>query len=181
MTPFSIVVALDSDHGIGKDGKLPWHLPGDFKHFKEITCTTEDHSKKNVVMMGRKTWESLHAKFKPLPDRINVVLTRNKDLSLPSGVLRAENFKQFFSLLTTKKLIVKFEKIFVIGGEQIFQEALKYPICQKIYATHILKSFHCDTFFPAFKDQFEAEKSSPPICENSINYYFCEYSRKRLF
>ena len=85
--PFSLIVAMDSQNGIGKNGQLPWHLPADLKHFKEITCTVRDPKKQNVVLMGRKTWDSIPEKFRPLPGRINVVLTRHPDLKFPLGVL----------------------------------------------------------------------------------------------
>ncbi len=61
--------------GIGKDGKLPWHLPGEMAFFKELTSKTRDASKRNAVVMGRRTWESLPPKFRPLPGRLNVVLS----------------------------------------------------------------------------------------------------------
>ena len=81
MVNFSLVVAVDSNNGMGRAGALPWHLPGDMKHFKEITTRTESPDKKNVVVMGRKTWESLPGKFQPLPERINVIMTRQEDFS----------------------------------------------------------------------------------------------------
>ena len=79
MKPFSIVVAIDSQHGIGKNNDLPWHLPADLKHFKFIT-TNSAVGKRNVVVMGRKTWDSIPEKFRPLPNRTNVVLSKSADV-----------------------------------------------------------------------------------------------------
>lgn len=73
---FQLVVAATRKLGIGKNGSMPWKLPGDMAYFKEITSKTADSAKQNAVVMGRKTWESIPPKFRPLPGRINVVLTR---------------------------------------------------------------------------------------------------------
>lgn len=73
---FQIVVAATRKLGIGKGGTMPWKLPGDMAYFKELTSRTADPAKQNAVVMGRKTWESIPPKFRPLPGRVNVVLTR---------------------------------------------------------------------------------------------------------
>ena len=75
MIKFSLVVAMDEERGIGKQGTLAWRLPADLKHFKEITTEVKDMKKQNAVIMGRKTWESLPEKFRPLPQRLNIVVT----------------------------------------------------------------------------------------------------------
>ncbi|MDE2222506.1 MAG: dihydrofolate reductase, partial [Candidatus Omnitrophica bacterium] len=73
MKNFSIVVAFDSTYGIGKDGRLPWRLAADLKRFKEITME-DGAARPNAVIMGRKTWESIPDRFRPLPGRVNVIL-----------------------------------------------------------------------------------------------------------
>lgn len=74
---FQIVVAATRKLGIGKAGTMPWKLPGDMAYFKELTMRTADPAKQNAVVMGRKTWESIPPKFRPLPGRVNVVLSRS--------------------------------------------------------------------------------------------------------
>ena len=84
---FQLVVAATRKLGIGKAGSMPWKLPGDMAYFKEITSRTADPGKQNAVIMGRKTWESIPSKFRPLPGRINVVLTRGAAGSENSSAL----------------------------------------------------------------------------------------------
>ena len=172
---FDVVVAMDLNSGIGKGGGLPWHLPADLKHFKKITTTTNSPSPKNAVIMGRKTWESLPEKFRPLPDRINAVITRNKDFVLPNNVLRGDSLDNVLNQL--RAMTNGVENIFVIGGAQIFAEALRHPGCRKIYVTQILKKFDCDTFFPPLDPSWERISQSPPLSERSLEYCFCEYRK----
>ena len=178
MTPFSIVVATDQKQGIGRDGDLPWRLKCDLQHFKEITTRTRDKNKLNAVIMGRRTWDSLPAQFRPLPHRVNIVITRNDNLKFPQGVLRAGGLEQALDLLAEGALSKIIESVYVIGGAQIFQQAVVRQECRKIYLTQILHSFACDTFFPPFADYFQHEVSSPRYAENGISYLFVEYSRK---
>ena len=78
--PFSVVVAVcKQSRGIGKDNQLPWRLRADMQYFKQLTRSTRDPTKRNAVIMGRKTWQSIPPKFRPLDDRVNVVLSRNPD------------------------------------------------------------------------------------------------------
>lgn len=178
MTPFSIVVAMDQNRGIGRDGRLPWHLKCDLRHFKEVTTKTRDKTRRNAVIMGRKTWDSLPAQFRPLPDRVNIVITRNDNLKFPRGVLRAGGLDQALDLPATGALSTTIESVYVIGGAQIFQQAIARKECRKIYLTQILHSFDCDTFFPPFADHFQQEVISPRYVENDIPCLFVEYSRK---
>lgn len=175
MVKFDIIVAVDAKGGIGKNGGLPWNLSGDMKHFKELTAKTKDSSKRNAVIMGRKTWDSILEKFRPLAKRINVVITRNKDLSFPEGVIKAAGLDDALVKLQEGSLKEKTEKIFVIGGEQIFAAALKHPGCQKLHLTHIRQTFECDTFLPDYKKKFQLSKSSEPVKEGNSEYYFSEY------
>ena len=177
MNSFSIVVAMDEHRGIGINGQLPWQLSADLKHFKNITTQTQDPQKKNIVVMGRKTWESLPEKFRPLPNRINIVLTRDAHYSLPESVIRCESFSDLERVLARSDLASSFEKVFIIGGEGIFTQALKLPECNSLVITHLLKSFKCDTFFPAFEPQFKLVSKSPVNVEGEISYFFAQYQR----
>ena len=178
MIPVHIIVAIDEKSGIGKEGTLPWHLTGDLKHFRDITCTTRSQKKKNIVLMGRKTWQSIPKQFQPLPERINVVLTQNPNLDVPYGVLKAESFEKVLEMVRSEQLKNIIETVFVIGGQQVYEETLKHDECQKLYITRVQGSFGCDVFFPDFSENFEKTSESTPHNEGPITYQFEEYKRK---
>jgi dihydrofolate reductase len=169
-TPFSIVVAVDEKFGIGRQGGLPWNLPGDMKHFKEVTLQGSGQ-RQNAVIMGRKTWESIPEKFRPLPGRINVVLTRDKSSSF-IGATKAADLEN--ALVSIKD---KVEHIYIIGGGEIFQTAILHPSCEKLYITHIQRTFDCDRFFPPIPSAFRETSRSAPLKEGDIGYFFCAYTR----
>lgn len=177
MKNFSLIVAMDQSQGIGKDGTLPWHLPSDLKHFKAITTTTEDSSKENVVIMGRKTWDSLPDTFKPLPNRINIVLSQNTQLDFPLTVLRAQSLEDAFGHLENSSIKDRCGEVFVIGGEAVFKLALESENCSRIYLTEVGSDFDCDTFFPEFENKFEEIEKSKPIVENGSQISFKIYKR----
>ena len=178
MLNFNLIVAVDAKNGIGTKGQLPWHLPADLRHFKEITIGKNIAAKKNVVVMGRKTWDSIPEKFRPLPQRLNIVLTRDKNSHYPAGVLKMESFEQAFEMLESDDMQKEIDSIYVIGGQTIFEQAINDLRCQKIYVTHISKTFDCDTFFPPFNQQFEKIYISPPCQYETMSYSFAEYLRK---
>ena len=173
MKPFSIIVAFDSQYGIGKKGQLPWHLALDLKHFKEITTTVRDPAKKNAVIMGRKTWESLPQKFRPLSGRVNLVLSKEGNLSLPSGVLCPQSLDNALSQLSSPNI----ENVFVIGGAQIYAHAIAHPLCQKLYVTHVQGEYGCDAFFPLISRQFSLISASKQCQEQGISFQFSDYLR----
>lgn len=153
LQPLDLVVAADADRGIGRAGAIPWRLAGDVRHFKELTCATTDPARRNAVLMGRATWESLPGRFRPLPDRHNVVLSRQERLALPAGVLHARDLDQALGALAG--VTPGIERVFVIGGSQVYAAALARPECRHVYYTRIAARFDCDTFFPAFEDRFQ--------------------------
>jgi len=178
MIPVHIIVALDEKSGIGKDGTLPWHLTGDLKFFRNTTCTTQSLKKQNIVLMGRKTWQSIPKQFQPLHERINVVLTQNPNFEVPYGVLKAESFAKVLEMVRSEKLTNIIETVFVIGGQQVYEETLNHEECQKLYITRVQGSFKCDAFFPEFSEQFSKVSESTTHNEGPIAYHFEEYERK---
>uniref|UniRef100_A0A6N2MR31 Bifunctional dihydrofolate reductase-thymidylate synthase n=1 Tax=Salix viminalis TaxID=40686 RepID=A0A6N2MR31_SALVM len=179
---YQVVVAATKDMGIGKDGKLPWKLPSDLKFFKDLTLTTTDSGKKNAVIMGRKTWESIPLEHRPLPGRLNVVLTRSGsfDIATAENVVICGSMGSALELLAASPYCLSIEKVFVIGGGQILRESLNAPGCDAIHITEIETDFDCDTFIPAIDTSvFQPWYSSFPKVEKDIRHCFTTYVRVR--
>lgn len=145
--PLRAIVAMSAARVIGRDGKLPWHLPEDLRFFRR---TTTGHA----VVMGRKTWESIG---RPLPNRRNVVVSRSK-LELPAGCERIAAPEELDELQIETE-------IYIIGGAQIYAALL--PRCQEILATRVHGVWEGDTWFPEFEAEFERVEllESHPSCE----------------
>ena len=136
----SLIVAMDSNRGIGKNNDLMWHLPADMNFFKETT-------KNQIVVMGRKNYDSIPEKYRPLPNRLNVILTRNKDF-------KAENCLVFNSLNDCLDHFKdeKERKVFIIGGGEIYKMALDSKCLNEMFITYVDGVFDADTFFPEFDE-----------------------------
>lgn len=170
------------DLGIGKSGGIPWKLRGDLANFKRITCDTRstDLSLKNAVIMGRKTWESIPTKHRPLPDRVNVILSANinirAELEIPSSVLVCSSLDNAVSELSCNLSVAR---IFVIGGEAVYREAVSSDLCSDVYMTAVEGYFpDTDVFFPPLSaTEYSLRMRSPAIQENGITYRFTEFKR----
>lgn len=140
MTKVSLIVAMDRNRGIGRDNDLMWHLPNDMRFFKE---TTENQ----IVVMGRKNYDSIPEKYRPLPNRENVILTKNT-------AFEASNCSVFNSLDAALSAYEsdKNRKLFIIGGGQIYKLALDANILEEMFITHIDGDYEADTFFPDFNE-----------------------------
>lgn len=170
MKLFSIVVAVDEKMGIGKGNVLPWRLSKDMQRFKDVTIPAPE-GKVNAVVMGRKTWESLPVKFRPLPGRLNIVLSRHQGMVLPSGVLQAGSFDHALRFVDGREDV---DGVFVIGGGEVFSEALAHPRCRGIYLTRVSGVFSCDVFFPAINSDFQMVSSSELLNEGGLSFRFCD-------
>ncbi len=132
----SLIVAIAENRVIGKDNDLIWNLPKDLKHFKRTTA-------RKLIITGRKNYESIPERFRPLPNRINYVLTRNSEY-------KADGCELFSSLEASLAAAKEtgLDEIFIIGGGQIYKEALENDLVDRMYITHVKSSFDGDTFFP---------------------------------
>ncbi len=131
MTQISIIAAMTNNHVIGKNNALPWHLPADLKHFKNITMG-------KPIIMGRKTFESIG---KPLPGRQNIILTRDKNYHI-DGCTIIHSLDELQSCTNAAE-------IFVIGGAEIYKQLL--PLTQKLYLTFIDTEIDGDSYFPEWQ------------------------------
>ena len=125
----NIIVAMSNNSVIGKNNTLPWHLPTDLKYFKD---TTNGHT----VVMGRKCWESIPEKYRPLPNRKNIVVSRNKDY-VAKGAIVINDLEQILSSNENN-----LEQIFIIGGAELYKEAFKYA--NKLFLTQIFQDVDGD-------------------------------------
>ncbi|RHY10941.1 hypothetical protein DYB36_002090 [Aphanomyces astaci] len=181
MHEISVVVAVArKTWGIGINNALPWKLPSDMKRFREITTGTTDATKQNAVIMGRNTWESIPAKFRPLPGRLNVVLTRNAQLAAEleassPQVLAASSLNDALSKLPSATI----EHVFAIGGASVYNDALRHPACHRAYVTLVDGDFDCDAFFPSTLKQlgFVETEALGTQRENDIDFHFATYER----
>ena len=134
----SLIAALGANREIGKDNDLIWHLPKDMKFFTE---TTTNH----FVIMGRRNYDSIPDKYRPLKDRTNVIVTRQQGFHAENCVV-VNSIEEGIAL-------AKFEgetECFIIGGAQIYEYAIQHDLADRMYLTHIDESFEADAFFPKF-------------------------------
>ena len=181
MRAISVIVATTPRGGIGMAGALPWRIPEDMAHFKRVTMAAEEgESKVNAVIMGRRTWDSIPEKFRPLPGRINVVLTKEAakpgfTSTYPEGVLVAASVANAADMLSARDDV---GEIFVIGGQAAYQEAVELPSCQHIFVTRVGKDVECDAFFPAFDEtKFRVASVSKTSSHKELSYDFVVYER----
>lgn len=125
-----MIVAISDDYGIGYKNNLLWHIPEDMKRFKKLTLG-------HTVIMGKKTWESLPRK--PLPGRMNIVITDIPDEIIESAVTA-------YSIEDALTRCERNEDIFIIGGGSIYRQFM--PLAQRLYITHVHKKTQADTYFP---------------------------------
>jgi dihydrofolate reductase len=156
----SIVVAHSRNGVIGRAGALPWRLPSDLRRFRELTTG-------HAVVMGRRTFESLPAAFRPLPDRRNIVLSSSAGYRAEG----AEVFADLDSVLSAYR-----DSCFVIGGGVTYVQAL--PLAQRVYATEVDAEVEGDAFFPALaSEEWGCVERSERLFEDDFGYTFNVYER----
>ena len=152
----TLLAACSKNRVIGIDNKLPWHLPEDLKRFKKLTSG-------KAILMGRKTYESIGSK--PLPNRTNIVLTKDKTFS-SNGALVYNNLDEALPI---------FSDIIIVGGSEIYKQTLS--IADVIELTLIDKDFEGDSYFPEINDKFVEEKRES-YNNGEFDYHFITYKRR---
>jgi dihydrofolate reductase len=154
-----LVAAVAANGIIGASGRLPWHIPEELKHFKQLTLG-------HPVIMGRRTWESLKG---PLPQRENIVVTRTPGYEAPGAAVAA-------SLEAALALCAGEPVAFVIGGRQLFKESL--PIAAGMVLTEIRRDYPGDTWFPAWdRSQWKETRREAHAAEDGTRFDFVRYER----
>jgi len=173
------------ERGIGWKGQLPWpYLPGDMKWFRETTTKTVNPDRVNALIMGRKTWESVPLKNRPLANRISVVLSRHanaKDLEgyKEDSVFVSRTFEDALELCQGE-LEQRVENVIVIGGASLIQASFHHPACKRVYYTEVTKNFECDTFIDPLPLCFlpQAPPEEADRSEKGVDYSFKVYERE---
>jgi len=159
----TLIAAIARNGVIGIDNRLPWHLPADLKHFRELTTG-------HTVIMGRKTWESLPAKFRPLPGRRNIVVTRDPAYRAEGATVAAS--------LPAAVAAAGTGEAFVIGGAQLYAAAM--PLADRLQLTEIAAAFDGDTHFPSVDDHHWRQTARETHSgEGDLDYAFVTYQRIR--
>ncbi len=148
---YKAIVAMTDDRVIGHDGTLPWHLPEDLKRFSNLT-------KGHAVLMGRKTYDSIPDKFRPLPGRKNIVISRSKR-DYPEGVLCMNLDDIFGGALDRMESEFTSNIVWIIGGAEIYRETL--AMVSEIELTRVIGDFTGDTHFPKFEGDFKLLRQEP--------------------
>lgn len=159
----TLIAAVARNGVIGSANALPWHLPEDLKHFRQLTTG-------HAVVMGRKTWESLPAKFRPLPGRLNIVVTRNAGYVAPGATVVT-------SLEAARKVGAGGTALFVIGGAELYAHAL--PLAERLELTEIDAEFAGDAYFPAVdRSQWREVARETGVGADGLRYAFVRYERR---
>ncbi len=163
-TPVIIIAAIQSNRGIGYQENLLYQLSKDLEHFKKLTIG-------QTVIMGRKTWESLPTSVRPLPNRTNIVVSRDSQYQAPGATV----VTRFYRALEVSP---SHQRIYVIGGGEIYRQALSYA--DTLELTIIDGGEQADTFFPEYTSYFQEEGSSPHYIDKdtSTGYRFVTYIKK---
>ena len=163
MSKLSVVAAVARGGVIGRSGTIPWRLPEDSRRFRDLTIG-------HPVVMGRRTWESLPDRFRPLPGRRNVVVSRDVEWS-DEGAERAGSLGEALELLAHDP------RVFVIGGAALYAEAL--PLADELLLTEIDADVEGDVFFPPFDlAEFEEISREPQVAEDGTEFAFVTYARR---
>lgn len=178
MKNFSLILAVDDKNWLWKNGDLAWRLPEDMKYFKNITTSSDCENSQNAVIMGRKTWDSIPERFRPLPDRMNCILSSSYEKNAEKIDTNSYGFNSLQACLEFLSQRKDIEKTFVIGGSHLYNMTLTHLKLEKIYLTQISGNFDCDVFFNGVPDTFKLESKTKSKLHKDIEYKFLVFRKK---
>ena len=159
-----LIYARAANGVIGLNNTMPWHLPEDLAHFKQLTNG-------NPVIMGRKTWDSLPERFRPLPGRTNIIVTRNADWSA-EGVVRTSSLEEALQVGAQHG-----DTVWVMGGAQIYAQAL--PLADTVEVTIIHQDFEGDAYAPPLGAEWVEASREDHVSAKGLPFSFVRYERQR--
>ncbi|KAL5256636.1 hypothetical protein ACHWQZ_G011779 [Mnemiopsis leidyi] len=180
MKRFNIIVATDLEGGIGKNNNLPWRCRKEFRHFTDTTSKLQN-GKQGAAVMGRKTWESIPEKFRPLKNRHNFVISSTLNVANPGNVPVYKTISDCMTALDQDKDI---GFVWIVGGWGIYKEAMESERLHRMYITTVQGKFDCEVFFPSFDERnfnlvIDPDIPNETVTEdNGISWSVSVYERK---
>ncbi len=197
MKRFAMILAETTEHGIGKNNHLPWDLPNEFRYFIQKTKELRDSTKQNALIMGRLTWDSIPPSRRPMPNRINIVVSsqvakKKKEDSnddacdvrvtsqIPDSVAVVPSLEHALHHLSHPDIANTVDKIWILGGARLYTEGMAHEACEEIYVTTVYGTFDCDVFWPGvdsarFREDVSYAKEQ---LENGVKYTLRRFVRR---
>ncbi len=169
----SLIVAHDESRGIGRNGAIPWHIPGELRWVRQITLESAAAGCENALIMGRSTYESLPENRRPLPGRMNIVISQQ---DFP-GTVAARSLDQAVSILAES---AQLDRAYIFGGQRLYTEALANKIPEELFISLIPGSHDCDVFFPEVSEENYRLQESRPATYGEVTVMHQRFIRTDL-
>uniref|UniRef100_A0A1A8RFY3 dihydrofolate reductase n=2 Tax=Nothobranchius TaxID=28779 RepID=A0A1A8RFY3_9TELE len=181
--PIRLIAAVCNNRGIGKNGHLPWSLPSEFQYFLNTISRVSRPGNFNLMIWGRHCWNSHPENIYPLPNSLHVVLSKTLTNVPNYAHFLCRDFESAVRLAAEHPLSDVIETIWILGGTQVYEDALQHPWCDLLYLTDVMADFDCDVFFPEFdRKLFQLQERFPDVPsdiqeENGIKFQ-CQVFKK---
>ncbi|XP_027858206.1 dihydrofolate reductase [Xiphophorus couchianus] len=182
--PVQLIAAICNNMGMGKDGTLPWSLPSEFQYFLNTITRVSRPGNINLLIWGRLCWNSHSENMFPLANSLHVVLSKTLSSAPDHAHFLCQDFESAVRLAALPPLSDIIETIWILGGTQVYEDALKHPWCDLLYLTDVMADFDCDVFFPEFdRELFKLQEKFPDVPseiqeENGIRFK-CQVFKKK--
>ncbi|XP_068579157.1 zgc:153031 [Cebidichthys violaceus] len=181
--PIRLIAAVCNDRGIGKDGQMPWDLPSEFQNFRDHVTGVSRPGKLNMMVWGKLCWYSVPKPDFPLPNVLHTVLSTTLETVPDHAHFLCQDLDSAARLAAQHPLADLIETIWIVGGTQVYEDALNHPWCDLVYLTDVMADFDCNIFFPEFdRELFKEQEGFPGVPtgiqeENGIKYKFQVFKR----